>query len=442
MSSSENDRYNLRLVESRESREEVDHINKQFYERYNYPWPPISFELFTDPAWAPRMLNQDIGDWQNQRIPGNLKIWVAGCGTNQAVYTALRFPGAEVLGTDISTRSLDICRESANQIGIKNLCLEEKSIHLCEYKEEFDLVICTGVIHHNASPQAALNRLALSMKPDGVLELMVYNYCHRFLPTAFQKAVRTLYGKKNSKEKKMKAHLEEEFSIAKKLVNRFPVQNVMAEFLAGYRDSPEAKLADALFQPVEYSYTVESLEELAANCNLEFLLPCLNQFDKTNERYNWNMAFDDPEIDDCYQSLPDTARWQVSNLLMFNESPMLWFYLQSKDSGYKRKTEKEVCREFLETKFEKNTTFIKKYYRNKEGKYILEPRSIKYPSRFVFSDEPSRRIFNSVNPELTMKELFRNLKIDTTFPTINLVRINLTTTAFPYLQAHRLKSSL
>ncbi len=96
---------------------DIDRINREFYGRFNYPWLPLVLPVVQDPTFIPRFVCQEIGDFSGLRIPADGEIWVAGCGTNQAVLTALRFPGAKVLGTDVSTRSLDVARRTANQLG-------------------------------------------------------------------------------------------------------------------------------------------------------------------------------------------------------------------------------------------------------------------------------------------------------------------------------------
>ncbi len=172
-----------------------------------------------------------------------------------------------MLGSDLSSKSLEACGTTAKQLGISNLELKEESINHVTYKDQFDHIICTGVIHHNADPKATLDKLVAALKPPGVMELMVYNRYHEIIPVAFQKAVRLLGGNANSFD------LEAELSITQKLVAQFPVENSIAAFLSKYEDCPETMLADELFQPVLYSYTVQSLEELAASCNLELLTP-------------------------------------------------------------------------------------------------------------------------------------------------------------------------
>ena len=151
--STDKDKFNLTLAESQVA---VDKINKEFYGRSSYPWPPQVFPLIADPQCGTVFLNQELGDWTHSRIPRAPRIWVAGCGTNQAVFTALRFPDADVLGTDLSTQSLAICQRSASQLGIKNLRLEERSLNTVTYSNEFDFIICTGVVHHNATRRSTL----------------------------------------------------------------------------------------------------------------------------------------------------------------------------------------------------------------------------------------------------------------------------------------------
>ena len=42
-------------------------------------------------------------------------------------------------------------------------------------------------------------------------------------------------------------------------------------------------------------------------------------------------------------------RWQITNLLAVEKSPSLCFYVQRNDSDAVRKSEQEVCDDFLDT---------------------------------------------------------------------------------------------
>src|SRR5215470_9971340 len=186
------DDQNLMLAENPDV---VDKANSEFYAEFPYPWPPMSFPRLEDPDFELMMLNQSLGDFSHGRMPASANIWVAGCGTNQAVYTAFRFPRATVIASDLSGASLEIAATNAATLGITNLKLRQESLNTVTYREEFDYVISTGVIHHNAEPERALGNIARALRPKGALELMVYNRYHRTFTSAFQKAVRTITGR-------------------------------------------------------------------------------------------------------------------------------------------------------------------------------------------------------------------------------------------------------
>ena len=419
------DKFNLIMAESQVA---VDKTNKEFYGRFSYPWPPMIFPLIADSQCWTVFLNQELGDWTHGRIPRAPKIWVAGCGTNQAVFTALRFPEADVLGTDISTQSLAICQRSASQLAIKNLRLEEQSLNTVTYSNEFDFIICTGVVHHNANPEIPLARLCKALKPNGAIEIMVYNYFHRILTTAYQKAVRHLFNGDAAVD------MEAQLAATMRLTDKFPLTNTMSEFLKAFKDEPEAVIADTFLQPVEHSYTVESLGELLKNAGLEFWLPCLNQFDKVANRRTWNLEFEDEMVARHYDALPDVERWQITNLLSVETSPMLWFYAQRRDSPFQRKSENEVCQDFLKIKFDRYNTTVTNYHVSEEG-YRHDPTPIPYPSPRIPRDETTRKVFTAVDPEKTLGEVLQSLNIQPVFHMVNRIRTLLTTPLFPYLKA-------
>ena len=418
------DENNLLLVESVDS---VDDLNAEFYGRFPYPWSPAKFDYVHDPDFHTVMLNQALGNWGIRTVPADAKIWVAGCGTNQAIFTALKFPRASVLGSDVSPTSLEICAATARQLGIRNLELKQESLNHVSYTGRFDYLICTGVIHHNAEPRTTLERLARALKPTGVMELMVYNRFHWIIPVAFQQAIRTLGEGQD---------FETELSLAKRIIADIPKGLLLSGYLSRYEgDSPEAMIADELLQPVLYSYTVESLADMAESCGVELMLPCLNQFDKATGNFSWNMNFHDSALKETYDSLPDRRRWQIANLLLLESSPMLWFYLRRADSGTERKTERQVCQEFLDAIFVRAATTQSNFLRDGEGKYFLSPNAVPYP--IAPPDLAVRRIADAVDGKSTMREIFARLGLEANFHNTNEARMRLTTPEYPYLKSVR-----
>ena len=411
------------------SQSTVDAANREFYGQITYPWPQLTYSTYADQHCGTVFLNQELGDWTHTRVPYRPRIWIAGCGSNQATLTALKFPFAEITATDISTPSLAVCEKNLSQLNIKNVRLVEQSINDAGYTEEFDYVICTGVIHHNADPAISLARLAAALKPDGVLELMVYNYYHRILTTAYQKAMRYLF------MDDPEIGLDQQLALTMDLIDKFPLENTMCFYLKQQKEESREFLADTFLQPVEHSYTVESLIALLETAGLELGLPCLNVFDKAVGKLSWNIEFDNEMAASHYEKLLDFARWQISNLLMVERSPSLFFYVQRNDSRFKRKSEREVCDEFLETRFARYSTTITNYVSGGNGSYKLYPTPLPHPSPRVPIDPIARGIFKEASPERTIREVFQSLSINPTFNLVNSVRIQLTTPLFPYLKA-------
>jgi SAM-dependent methyltransferase len=410
-----------------QSVEKVDELLSKFYGRFPWPWQPMKFDYLDDPNFEIFMLNQDIGDWGHQTIGENPNIWVAGCGTNQAINVALRFPTARVVGSDISPKSLDICKTNAAQMNIRNLEIKEESINNVTYKEEFDYIVCTGVIHHNADPSITLKQLTRALKPDGIIEILVYNRYHRIVTSAFQKAIR-IFSENNEA-----IDFEYDLGIAKRIVEYIPAKESLESGFIHYMDYSESDFADLLIQPVEHSYTVESLEAMVDCCGLELLLPCISLYAKSLATSTWNLEFNEPTLQALYAALPDSRRWQVTNLILHEKSPMLWFYLKRKDSRRKRKSEKQICEDFLDMKFRKNRTRQRCFIRGEDGTYRKSPHTIPYPP--LPAAGPERDLLDIIDEGMSLRAAYRRLKREPTFQEVSRARMKLASSAYPYLKA-------
>ncbi|GHC35480.1 hypothetical protein GCM10007291_41040 [Gemmobacter nanjingensis] len=405
---------------------EIDRINADFYGRFNYPWRALSLTGHADPTFAPRLLCQEAGDFDGAALPPDGEIWVAGCGTNQAVITALRFPGARVLGTDLSARSLALAEASARDLGLTNLWLEQASLNDAPHEARFDHVICTGVIHHNAEPAQPLARLARALKPGGVMELMVYNYYHRIQTTAFQKAIRLLSGAGGRG-----GLIEAELPMAQEMVTDFPLPGTMADFLAAQRGLPEPAVADSLLQPVEFSYSVETLAALCAGSGLVLWQPCVNQFDRLSGQFGWEPPLTGASAA-AFNRLPDLERWQVANLLMQERSPMLWFYI---GHGPKRRTRAEVNADFLRRSFAPARCEVVSHVLGPEGHYQPSPRRAALPAPALPADPQVRAVCQACDGHRSMAEVLAGLGPMPDEAGLTRLRQMLTTPAFPYLLA-------
>jgi SAM-dependent methyltransferase len=415
---------NLILAESPEA---VDAANREFYARFPYPWPPMSFPRLEDPDFEATMLNQSVGDFDHHTIPADAKIWIAGCGANQAVYTALRFPKATIIGSDLSPTSLEITARNARNLGITNLTLRQENLNDVNYIEEFDYILNTGVITIMPAPEKALSNIARALRPKGVLELMVYNRFHRTFTTAFQKAVRTI-----TRHGGRAASYDEEFAVAKAIAATEPIAS--SRHMWPFRNTHESKFADALIQPVELSYTVESLNALVTECGLELVLPCYDQFSKSIGAV-WTMNFSTAEVQEQFEALPDVNRWQVVNLLLLDKSPLLWFFVRHAQESNDGRNEFRVAKEFLDRKFVRVKTNLRNYVRGpRDLDYKPSPESTHYP--FRHPDNVIRGVVDHVDGCLTMREILAELGVDiASHKMVTDMRVQTTTSLCPYLRA-------
>lgn len=115
-----------------------------------------------------------------------LRILVAGGGTGRdAVFLAKELEHLGVRGTvtsfDFSAKAVDLARMWSEDCGLmqrinhKHASIEQFTAeHTAEHKEGFDIIMCSGVLHHLPNPLAGLKQLKSMLKPLGVIKLMVY----------------------------------------------------------------------------------------------------------------------------------------------------------------------------------------------------------------------------------------------------------------------------
>lgn len=402
----------------------ADHINADFYGGAPYPWPAQHLSRMADSDFERAMLCQGLGDWQHRLVPQRPRIWIAGCGTNQAVITALAFPDAQIIGSDISRPSLECARRAIADLSLHNVELREESLNEVEYVEQFDYVLCTGVVHHNADPASTLQRVARALKPRGVLELMVYNRYHRIAITAIQKAVRLLAGEP------VDPGGDTEFQIVRELLAGFDHGRDVMKLLESHRHARREAVADTLLQPIEHNYVIASLHGLAQQCGLELVQPCPNQFDRALGTLRWNIRFADPQLRQRYWALTDVERWQIANLLQAERSPHLWFYLMPARAKGAR-GERQLCETFLETCFVPAAT-QRQRYALRDGHYRLDAGASRHPAATAGR---LSAIVADADGTTPMRELLRRHSIGLDLDDVNDCRVQLTTPQFPFLRA-------
>ncbi len=106
-----------------------------------------------------------------------LDVLIAGCGTGQqAVQTARRYAGARVLAVDLSLASLCYAKYRTDALGLDNIEYGQADIlKLASLDRDFDLIACSGVLHHLADPLEGWRVLLSILRPNGIMHIALYS---------------------------------------------------------------------------------------------------------------------------------------------------------------------------------------------------------------------------------------------------------------------------
>jgi len=221
----------------------------EFYSRHPYP-PPVANldrarEEWRDPD---RLRAEHHVFWPDRPYRADLDILVAGCGTWQAAKYALCRADARIVGIDVSPRSIEHTERLKQQYALTNLEVRQLPIERAgELERRFDLIVCTGVLHHLADPDVGLRALRSVLAAGGAMYLMVYAPYGRTGVYMLQEFCRKLgIGTSAQEIRDLVATLE-----------ALPQHHPLVTVLRGSRDAGNADaLADALLNPRDRSYSV------------------------------------------------------------------------------------------------------------------------------------------------------------------------------------------
>ena len=236
---------------------------RDFYNLHPYP-PPV------DDLDEYRQRWQDEGrrradfhlHWPDKAYRADLTVLVAGCGTAQAAKHALRQPACHVVGIDISETSVRHTETLKRKYHLTNLEVYQLPVERAgELGRSFDEIVCTGVLHHLADPDAGLRALREVLKPDGAMHLMVYAAYGRAGVYMLQDYCRRL-GIGNT---------EKEIRDLANTLRALPQDHPLARLLGESADfRSQAGLADALLHPRDRAYTVPELFDFLERAGLVF----------------------------------------------------------------------------------------------------------------------------------------------------------------------------
>jgi SAM-dependent methyltransferase len=192
--------------------------------------------------------------------PSGLSILLAGCGTGQhALSTARRFPNAQVLAVDLSRASLGYAKRKTTELGVRNIEYRHADIlALSTLEERYDLIECSGVLHHMEDPHEGWRVLRGVLKPGGRMRVGLYSELGRRVVVRARELIAS---------QGYKPDAEGIRACRAALRSRADFQNIVRNedfySMSGCRD--------LLFHVQEHRFTLPQIEAMLARLGLRFL---------------------------------------------------------------------------------------------------------------------------------------------------------------------------
>ena len=163
---------------------------REFYEAAPFPGYPPRDSL----AWLrARAERSQFAQLLDQAIAGDARIVEVGCGTGQMSLYLARADRV-VVGADLTLGSLRLAEAARRRFGLPRVRFVESDLNRPGLTEgAFDVVYCSGVLHHTPDPQAAFARVARLARPGGMIVLGLYNSVAR-LPLRLRRVAARLSG--------------------------------------------------------------------------------------------------------------------------------------------------------------------------------------------------------------------------------------------------------
>ncbi|MFH1588460.1 MAG: class I SAM-dependent methyltransferase [Candidatus Diapherotrites archaeon] len=157
-----------------------------FYSKYPYPSKQINSikNLYKNAEWITSLIG-----FKPDSFPSNSKILEAGCGTGEFSCGFALSKNSEVIGIDISEKSLEIAEKNKKKFKLSTVSFQNANVLSLPFESNsFDFVFSLGCVHHTENPRKAFKEIARVLKPNGFIVLGVYNKYGRLI-TRIKKSI-------------------------------------------------------------------------------------------------------------------------------------------------------------------------------------------------------------------------------------------------------------
>lgn len=300
---------------------DIDVLIKQ-YGKFLYPVP--TEDIDRDYLQAKKRLMGDPFSCFFQLWPegrNNLKdltILSAGCGSSQAAVLAACNPYASVVGIDISPAAIRYQNLLKRKHDLRNLHLIEGDFRDLQVlnNQEFDLIICTGVVHHLKDPTSGLIAINKLLKPNGVAHISVYSKYPRISMQPFKDAIRSLGANQT----------DESANFVRRIISQLHIRHPARIFSDSFEDvAHNSELIDLYLHQQEQYFSIPELMDILKMANLKI------KSWSYPERVSLMYTVPELALKDEYWKIDRIERWHISE--RFEHSPQMHQFFAVKESS-------------------------------------------------------------------------------------------------------------
>ena len=256
----------IKLANSIKSFDKItDSVSKKVREQYEeHPYPRWRYTNKYSHANFLFQLNEEIKpnriEHSNKFV--NPNVLIAGCGTGQHIASAERYLNANILGIDLSLKSLAYAKRKILELDFKNIeFLHADILQLKNLNKKFDVIECVGTLHHMKDPIKGLKILLDLLKPNGFLKLGLYSEIARRNVVKAREFI---------KRKKIKKTTEDIRNFRESINNEKEDPSLLRIF--NIKDFYSTSMArDLMFHVQEHRFTLPEISKILTDLNLEFL---------------------------------------------------------------------------------------------------------------------------------------------------------------------------
>ena len=189
-------------------------------------------------------------------------VLIAGGGTGKHTISATKYENAEILAVDLSLTSLAYSKRKTDELGLKNIeYLQADILQLKKLNRKFDIIECSGTLHHMKDPVAGLKVLSDILQPHGYLKLGLYSQDARKHVAKVKEFI---------KKENFNNTLEDIRACRQVLINKSK-DKLLHRAAFGFDFYSTSSVRDLLFHVQEHRYKLPQISKILKDLNLEFL---------------------------------------------------------------------------------------------------------------------------------------------------------------------------